>query len=70
MAVFIKAKEALVKKLTFLKPLPNLIKLLVTFNKSFYIKITEEIVAQTLMTLATTKVFGTDKINFPILCIT
>ena len=45
MAVFIKAKETLVRRSAFFKPLPNFIKLLVTSCRLLYIKITEEIVA-------------------------
>lgn len=66
-AVFIKAKEALVRKSAFPKPLPNPIEPLVTPNGSFHTRITEEVVAQALMTQAATKASGPDKINFQIL---
>lgn len=44
-AVFIKAKEVLVRKSAFLKPLANFIKPLVIPNRFFYTKITKEVVA-------------------------
>lgn len=55
MAVFIKAKKALIKKSAFIKPPSNLLKLLVTSSGLAYITITQEIIAQVLTFQAETK---------------
>lgn len=62
-----KAKEALVRRSAFSKPLPNPIEPPITPRKMAHTKITEEIVAPALMTPAATKAPGLDKINFRIL---
>ncbi len=62
-----KAKEALVQRSAFPKPPTNLIEPPVTSFGLAHTKITEESVAQALMTQLATKAPGPDKINFPIL---
>ncbi len=62
-----KAKEALVRRLAFPKPSPNPVKPLVSLNGLFHTKVTEEVVAQALMTQEATKAPDPDKINFQIL---
>ena len=67
MAVSIKAKKALVRRLAFPKLPSNLIEALVTLFGLAYTKITEEVVTQAIMTQATTKAPNVNKINFQIL---
>ena len=62
-----KAKEALVRRSAFPKPPTNLIEPPVTSFGLAHTKITEEVIAQALMTQAATKAPGPDKINFQIL---
>ena len=62
-----KATEALIQKLVFLKPPTNLIKLPITSFGSTHTKINERVVGQTLITQAATKALSLDKINFQIL---
>lgn len=62
-----RAKEALVQRSVFPKPPINLTTPPVTSFGLAYTKITEEMVAQALMTQAAIKALGPDKINFQIL---
>lgn len=62
-----KAKEALIRKSVFPKPLTNLFQSLAVFSGLAYIKITKEIIAQVLTSPAPTKGPGQNKINFLIL---
>lgn len=64
MVVFIKAKEALIRRSVFSKLLPNLVQPLISLYKLFYIKITKKVVAQVLMTQAIINAFGSNKIKF------
>lgn len=64
MTVCMKAKEDLVKRLSFPKLQPNLLEPLIIPCKKAHIKITKETVAQTLMIQAATKALRLDKINF------
>ena len=66
-AVSMKAKEALVRKSAFPKPPINLFEPSVIPSGLAHTKITEEVVARTLMTQAANKAPGPDKINFKIL---
>ena len=66
-AVFMKAKEALVRKSAFPKPPPNFFETPTIPLKLAHTKITEEIVGQALLTQAATKAPGPDKINFQVL---
>lgn len=66
MAVFIKAKKALIQRSAFSKLLTNLVKLSVISFALAHTKITKEVVAYALMTQATIKVFSLNKINFQI----
>ena len=59
-----KAKEALVRKSAFPKPLINLFEPPVIPSGLAHTKITEEVVAQALMTQAINKAPEPDKINF------
>ncbi len=63
-AVSIKAEEALVRRSAFPKPPPNPVKPLVSSCRLLHTKVTEEVVAQALMTQAVIKAPGPDKINF------
>ena len=62
-----KAKEALVRKSAFPKPPANCEVPRVIGAGTAHVKVTEEIVAQALMTQAATKAPGPDRINFRIL---
>ncbi len=62
-AVFMKAKEALVRRSAFSKPPPNLVEPPVTPCGLAHANITEETVAQALMTQAATKAPTPDKIK-------
>ena len=62
-----KAKETLVWKSAFPKPLTNLVKPPVISFESAHTKINEGVVGQALMTQAVIKALGSDKINFQIL---
>lgn len=62
--VFIKAKEAFIKKSAFSKLMPNSVKPLITPYKITHTKITKETVAQILVIQVATKALGLDKINF------
>lgn len=62
-----KAKKALVSRLTLPKPLTNLIKPLVTAFGSAHMKINEEVIGQVLITQVATKAPSLDKINFQFL---
>ena len=66
-AVSMKAKEALVRKSAFPKPPINLVELPVISLGLAHTKITEEVVAQALVTQAATKTPGPNKINFQVL---
>ena len=66
-AVSMKAKEALVRRSAFPKPPPNSIEPPLMSCGMAHTRITEERVAQALMTQAATKAPGPDKINFKIL---
>ena len=66
-AVSMKAKEVLVQKSAFPKPPTNLIELPVISLGLAHTKITEEVVAQALVTQAATKAPGPNKINFQVL---
>ena len=66
-AVSMKAKEALVRRSAFPKPPPNPIEPPISPYGLLHTKISEEVVAQALMTQAATKAPGPDKINFQIL---
>lgn len=66
-AVSIKAKEVLVYKLAFPKSPANLAKLLILSSGTAHMKVTPEVILQTLMTQVVIKVFKPDKINFKIL---
>lgn len=67
MAVSMKAKEALVRKSAFPKPPINLYELPAIPSGSAHTKITEDVVAQALMSQAATKAPGPDMINFQVL---
>lgn len=58
-----KAKEALIRRSAFLKPLPNPIKPAIISCGMAHKKITKETVAQALITQVATKAFRPDKIN-------
>lgn len=62
-----KAKEALVKRLAFPKPSPNLFEPPVNLCGLAHTKITEETVDQALTNQAATMASSPDKINFQIL---
>ena len=66
-AVSMKVKEAFVRRSTFPKPPPNFIESPVISCGMVHTKITEERVAQALMTQSVTKASGSNKINFMIL---
>ena len=66
-AVTMKAKEALVRKSAFAKPLIGLAEPPVISPGMAHIKVTEEAVSQGLMTQAAMKAPGPNKINFQIL---
>ncbi len=66
-ALFMKAKEALVRRSAFPKPPPNPVESLVSPYGLLHRKVTEEVVVQALMTQVATKASGPDKINFQIL---
>ena len=66
-AVFMKAKEALVQRSAFSKLSISFIQTPVTSSRLAYTKITKAIVAQVLVTQVGTKALGPDKINFQIL---
>lgn len=59
-----KAKEVLAQKSTFSKPLTNYVIFPVTYFRLAHTKITEDVIAQALMTQVATKAPGPDKINF------
>ena len=65
--VFMKAKEALVRKSAFSRPPPNFLETPAISLGLAHTKITEEIVGQALLTQEATKVSGPDKINFQVL---
>ena len=67
MAVSMKAKEALVRQVAFPRPPPNLLEPPAIPLGLAHTKITEETMAQALLTQAVTKAPGPDKINFQIL---
>lgn len=67
MAIFMKVKEALVRKSAFPRPPPNLLESPAMPLGLAHTKVTEETVAQALLTQAATKAPGPDKINFQIL---
>ncbi len=62
-----KTKKALVRKSAFFKPPINVIKPLRLYFRSAHTKITEEVVAQALMTQTTIITSGSDKVNFSIM---
>lgn len=64
MAISIKAKKAMIQRSTFPKPLTNLCQTLAILSGLVHTHVTEELVAQELMTQLVTKAFGIDKINF------
>lgn len=66
MTVSIKAKDVLVQKSAFPKLLTSLILTPIIFLRLAHTKITEEMIAQVLMTQVAIKAFGPDKINFQI----
>ncbi len=66
-AVFMKVKEALIWRLAFSKPPPNLVESFVSPCGLLHRKITKKVVAQALITQAATKASSLDKINFQIL---
>ena len=65
--VSMKTKEALVRRLVFPKLSSSLVEPPVMSTEFAHTKITEDLVAEALMTQATTKVPGSDKINFQVL---
>lgn len=67
MIVFMKIKEALIKKSMFFKLSPNFDESLISLYRLFHIKVTEKIITQVLMTQAATKAPSSDMINFAIL---
>lgn len=62
-----KAKEALVKRLAFPKPPPNLLEPPVNLCGLAHIKITKETIDQALTNQAATMAPSPDKVNFQIL---
>lgn len=66
-AVTMKVKETLVRKPTFLKPARSFAEPQVLFLGIVHLKVIKKVVSEALMTQATMKVFGPDKIYFQIL---
>lgn len=62
-----KAKEAMVRKSAFPKPLTNLGKPPVTSSRLAHVQVTRKVISKALMTQAATKASGPNKINFRIL---
>ena len=67
LAVSMKAKEALIRKSAFPKPLPNFLETSTIPLGLAYTKITKDTMGQTLLTQAATKGPRLDKINFQVL---